>query len=261
MIDAVLQAVRSAKLTPQMLDLDAFAMLRSLAPEGLFDEGEGELLLDIGAAVTSIVVHTNGIPRFVRILLMGGADITEGLVTTLGMSHDEAEAAKAETTIRSLAEITGLDETTRAVSERADRFVTEVVTPVLQGPQGLAQLWALCDRWIGYARECVFPGGCFFLNVAAEFDARPGPVRDAIAEARRNWLAVYESAISHAQERHELDPAVDPAALAFELDALGMAANLHAMLCDDRAIFDQARASMLDRLRSVATDSSVLPDS
>ena len=33
-------------------------------------------LIDIGARVTNIVVHSAGVPRFVRILLMGGQDIT-----------------------------------------------------------------------------------------------------------------------------------------------------------------------------------------
>ena len=34
---------------------------------------EAEALVDVGAAVTNIVVHQGGVPRFVRILLMGGA--------------------------------------------------------------------------------------------------------------------------------------------------------------------------------------------
>jgi hypothetical protein len=46
---------------------------------------------------------------------------------------------------------------------------------------------------------------------------------------------------------------VDPAALAFELDALGMAANLHARLCDDRTVHDRVRATMLARLGDAAT--------
>jgi hypothetical protein len=41
--------------------------------------------------------------------------------------------------------------------------------------------------------------------------------------------------------------------LAFELDALGMAANLHAQLCDDPAVFDRVRASIVARLRALAT--------
>lgn len=42
-------------------------------------------------------------------------------------------------------------------------------------------------------------------------------------------------------------------ALAFELDALGMAANLHAQLCDDGGVHDRVRAAILGRLQAVAT--------
>jgi hypothetical protein len=66
-------------------------------------------------------------------------------------------------------------------------------------------------------------------------------------------LDAYESVIGAAQRRGELDPGVDPAALAFEIDALGMAANLHAQLCDEPGVYDQARASIMARLRALAT--------
>jgi hypothetical protein len=101
----------------------------------------------------------------------------------------------------------------------------------------------------------VFPGGCFFFNVAAEYDAKPGPVRDEIAAVRRAWLGVFETVIAAAQRHDEIESGVDPADLAFELDALGMAANLHARLCDDPSSHDRARAAVVRRLRSVATAS------
>ncbi len=134
-----------------------------------------------------------------------------------------------------------------------DRFADEVVLPALDAPEGLARLVELCDSWLGYNRSDVFPGGCFFFSVAAEYDAKPGRVRDAIAAARRTWLGAIEAVIGSAQRRGELDATTDPVALAFELDALGMAANLHAHLCDDPAVYDRARESMLARLRAVAT--------
>lgn len=136
-----------------------------------------------------------------------------------------------------------------------DRFVDEVVAPALDAADGLDRLVALCERFLSYSRSDVFPGGCFFFSVAAEYDAKPGRVRDEIAAARRTWLGAYEAVISSAQQRGELDATTDPAVLAFELDALGMAANLHAHLCDDPAVYDQARASMMARLRALATTS------
>jgi type IV pilus assembly protein PilM len=84
-------------LTPVMVDLTAFAVLRSLADSD--DLGMGstmEALVDVGARVTNIVVHEGGVPRFVRILLMGGADVTDALAERTGQEQMEAEALKHE---------------------------------------------------------------------------------------------------------------------------------------------------------------------
>jgi type IV pilus assembly protein PilM len=67
MVEAQLQAVTDAGLRPVMVDLTAFAVLRSLADND--DLGMGstmEALIDVGARVTNIVVHEGGVPRFVR---------------------------------------------------------------------------------------------------------------------------------------------------------------------------------------------------
>ena len=55
-----------------------------------------EALVDVGARVTNIIVHEGGIPRFVRILLMGGADVTDALAERTGSENTEAEAMKHE---------------------------------------------------------------------------------------------------------------------------------------------------------------------
>jgi type IV pilus assembly protein PilM len=97
MVEAQLQAVKEAGLTPVMVDLTAFAVLRSLADSD--DLGMGstmEALVDVGARVTNIIVHEGGIPRFVRILLMGGADVTDALAERTGSENTEAEAMKHE---------------------------------------------------------------------------------------------------------------------------------------------------------------------
>jgi type IV pilus assembly protein PilM len=97
MVQAQLDAVQGAGLTPTMVDLTAFAVLRSLAETD--DLGMGstmEALVDVGARVTNIVVHEGGIPRFVRILLMGGADVTDALAERTASSPLDAEALKHE---------------------------------------------------------------------------------------------------------------------------------------------------------------------
>src|SRR3954468_22964429 len=58
------------------------------------------------------------------------------------------------------------------------RFVDHVVRPSRSLPRGRGRLDALLGDWIAYFRGEVFPGGCFFDAVKAEFDSRPeSPVR------------------------------------------------------------------------------------
>ncbi len=120
MINAHMEAARQAGLKPQGIDLNPFAVLRVLGGINQFAAGE-EILIDIGAGVTNIVVHRAGIPTFVRILVMGGDEITEGLVDGLGVDWARAEAAKREATAGY-----GDDLANRIVTERAEQFVDEI---------------------------------------------------------------------------------------------------------------------------------------
>ncbi len=97
-VNNTVAAVQKAGLTPVGVDLTPFALLRGLAhvDELGLSDSEGEALIDVGASVTNIVVHQGGVPRFVRILLMGGADITEALAERLGVPLEQAESMKQQ---------------------------------------------------------------------------------------------------------------------------------------------------------------------
>lgn len=139
------------------------------------------------------------------------------------------------------------------VEAARDIFVREVIRPAFDAPKGLARLWSLCDVWLGYVRREVFRGGCFFAAAAAEFDGRPGAVRDRVAAIMKEWLAVLGRSVAEAQGEGQLDPSADPAQLAFELNALEMGANWAYQLHGDRRAFARAREGVLERLRRLAT--------
>ena len=85
MIYKLVEAAQMAKLTPVGIDIVPFAIIRSAgSTDGLgISEAPGdEAVIDIGADITSIAVHMNGVPRFVRLLPSGGRDITE-----IGRAH------------------------------------------------------------------------------------------------------------------------------------------------------------------------------
>ncbi len=96
MVNELLAVVRSAKLDPVGIDLDAFAALRSLTPPDVLSEPTTELLVDVGGTVTDLVVHKNGVPHFVRTVLFGGQGMTAMLADRLDLELAEAERLKLE---------------------------------------------------------------------------------------------------------------------------------------------------------------------
>ncbi|GAC1610054.1 MAG: type IV pilus assembly protein PilM [Mycobacteriales bacterium] len=127
MVGSAMDAVTKAGLEPSMVDLNSFAVLRSLVTGGSgIGSMEAEALVDVGASVTNIVVHQGGVPRFVRILLMGGADITDAVAERLGVPMDQAESVKQG---NGLATIPGQGEShpaSRAIEQTGSAFVEEV---------------------------------------------------------------------------------------------------------------------------------------
>ncbi|PXX60271.1 TetR family transcriptional regulator [Nocardia tenerifensis] len=130
-----------------------------------------------------------------------------------------------------------------AVKAARDVFLDRVVTPSLDETSGITRLRALVERWFAQVAEPAFPGGCFRVATLAEFDSRPGPVRDAISADRRDFLTFLSNEIRVAQEQGHLGER-NADAVAFELDAVIAAAHNAQQMGDEwgvataRAIVD-----------------------
>ena len=122
-------------------------------------------------------------------------------------------------------------------------LIDKVVAPALGAQEGMPRLLALGDHWCDYLETETFAGGCFMCAASAEMDGRPGPVRDAVAAVMREWLAVLGGNIDAAVAAGDLPRDTDGGALAFTLNALGMAANWQNQLLDDREGIERARAA------------------
>ncbi|MGP4112666.1 TetR/AcrR family transcriptional regulator [Streptomyces sp. 4N509B] len=131
-------------------------------------------------------------------------------------------------------------------------FAEHVVRPTEEVPPGLEQVWRLCQGYLAYSRERVFPGGCFFFTVSAEFSARPGPVHDAVASARAEWLGFVEDTIEQARAAGALRSGVAARQLAFELVALLEMANVQSVLFGDSSGYEAAESGIRARLRAEA---------
>jgi type IV pilus assembly protein PilM len=91
--DAVLAAVdasEKAGLHVDAVDLASFALLRAASRL----DAQVEAIVDVGAEVTSVVVHADGEPLIVRTVPRGGSEITESMATRLGVPVHEAETIK-----------------------------------------------------------------------------------------------------------------------------------------------------------------------
>jgi AcrR family transcriptional regulator len=131
-------------------------------------------------------------------------------------------------------------------------FDEDVITPAMSRDEGLARVEALCDRFLSHVERGVFPGGCFFMSVAAEMDTRPGPVRDRIAAFQAEWTKRMASELRRAQRAGALGASTRIEQLAFELNAILGHANAVFLLSGDPGVFKLARRGIRDRLAHAA---------
>ena len=133
-------------------------------------------------------------------------------------------------------------------------FMKRVITPADQTERGLPRLHQVVMEWIASIEEARDRGGCFFYAVAAEFDGRPGAVRDKLVAASERWLDWLLRQVTLAKERGHFVPEVDAEQLAFALHAFGQQANWEAQLLHREHAFARARRAIRERLMALATE-------
>lgn len=107
------------------------------------------------------------------------------------------------------------------------RFEDEVFQPALKKPRGLPRVRALFDHWMRHT-SAELDSGCIFISGAVEFDDRPGPVRDALAQAVDAWIGAMTRAVAQAVEEGQLRPDTDARQVVFEIHALILALHYEA---------------------------------
>lgn len=113
------------------------------------------------------------------------------------------------------------------IDEYFNCFKQEIFFPALQQSRGLPRLRALFENWM--KRVAVeIQSGCIFISGAVEFDDRPGPVRDALADAVRQWQDALFRAVLQAKECGHLGTQADAAQIAFEIHGLILALHYEA---------------------------------
>jgi AcrR family transcriptional regulator len=129
-------------------------------------------------------------------------------------------------------------------------FEELVIEPAGQEAAGLPRLRAYVERFLAHVEDGVFPGGCFFISAMSELDTRPGPVRDAAMAFSARWLELLAAEVTAAQAAGELDPAVDPSQLVFELQAFMVLGDIQFVASRQPAALEAVRRAVDARVTS-----------
>jgi AcrR family transcriptional regulator len=127
------------------------------------------------------------------------------------------------------------------VREYHERFEAEVFYPVLQEKRGLPRLRLLFANWMKRT-SAEIDSGCLYISGAAEFDDRPGPVRDALASSVKTWLKAVHRAVTQARDEGHLSADLDANQMVFEIHGLILALHYEARFL--KSAQSLARASL-----------------
>ena len=142
------------------------------------------------------------------------------------------------------------------IREYHARFEEEVFFPVLQQARGLPRLRAMFHNWMNRT-SIEIDSGCIYISGAVEFDDRPGPVRDALADSVRTWLAAMFRAVVQARDAGHLYPEADAHQMAFEIHGLILALHYEARFLKTPGSTDRAETGFSNILaRYGCTDSA-----
>lgn len=138
------------------------------------------------------------------------------------------------------------------IREYHTRFEEEVFFPAIRAAAGLPRLVAMFDRWVRRV-SVEIDSGCIYISGATEFDDRPGPVRDALADMVRAWHDALRRAIELSRAAGHLRADTDPAQMAFEIHGLILALHHDARFLRSAGAVERARRGFEHVLERYAT--------
>ncbi len=122
------------------------------------------------------------------------------------------------------------------------RFVDDVLVPALKEKRGLPRLRAIFDRWL--ERTAIEAArGCIWISGAAEYDDRPGSVREELVAMVRSWQRELSRAIQQAVESRDLPADLDVQELVFQMYGVILVLHHDGRLLNSPDAVDRARRS------------------
>lgn len=125
------------------------------------------------------------------------------------------------------------------IREYHTRFEEEVFYPALEKSRGMPRLKALFQNWMNRT-SVEIDSGCLYISGAVEFDDRPGPVRDALADSVKTWLSAMYRAVVQAKDAGHVSSDADEHQMAFEIHGLILALHYEARFLKTPGSIDRA---------------------
>ena len=129
------------------------------------------------------------------------------------------------------------------LKEYERRFVDEVLVPSLRERRGLARLEAIFARWLELT-TIEAARGCLWISGAAEYDDRPGAVRDELVAMVRSWHRELARALQQAVDSGELEPDTDISEMIFDLYGIILVLHHDARLLGNERAPERARRAL-----------------
>jgi AcrR family transcriptional regulator len=103
-----------------------------------------------------------------------------------------------------------------------EKFEQEVFYPAMKEPRGLPRLEAMFGHWIKRVTVEI-ASGCIYISGAAEYDDRPGALREELVGMVQAWQSALHRCVEQAVETGHLRPETDPQQLVYEMYGLILA--------------------------------------
>lgn len=172
-VNANVNAAVAAGLRPMHVDLIPFAISRAIAP--VRTARGRDVIVEIGANTTNIIVVTDGVPGFVRMISGGSDDVTRAIASRLQWQPAQAEAAK-----RALGMGTQM---MRPEDRPVLEIIYEVVGEMLAGVRNTLSYYASAKPTAPVARILLTGGGARMIglpNALADLTGLPVGLADPL---------------------------------------------------------------------------------
>ncbi len=101
-------------------------------------------------------------------------------------------------------------------------FEQEVFYPSMKEPRGLPRLQGMFARWVKRVTVEI-ASGCIYISGAAEYDDRPGAIREELVGMVRAWQDALRRCVEQTIEMGHLRTDTDPQQLVYEMYGLILA--------------------------------------